>query len=287
MHGSRAMKRQKHFQKKHFEQLISHDYGVRGAIGVRADELLSETPIIAAATKKGFTQCMNIGCGCTNVENMEENIKNGEDFENVDNIENTKDNVEDIEGFENIEGINILETEDDPLMNADEDGYVMLELTGDTGAVDHVMSPDEVPGQALKESPGSKAGRGFLGPAGERIDNLGQLELDMQTEETGQQLYATFQAADVTRALMSISKICDSGEGTKVVFDSKQGVVTRQGREMARFHRKGGLYVMRVKVKTDGNAKKDSKIQPRGPEQGFTRPGGKELVGHPTLRYHL
>ena len=35
-------------------------YGVRGAIGVRADELLSETPIVAAAARKGFSQCMNV-----------------------------------------------------------------------------------------------------------------------------------------------------------------------------------------------------------------------------------
>ena len=35
-------------------------YGVRGAIGVRADELLSETPIVAAAARKGFSQHMNV-----------------------------------------------------------------------------------------------------------------------------------------------------------------------------------------------------------------------------------
>ena len=291
--NGRMKKRERMQKAKQFVPLCN--FGVHGAMEVRADELPSETP------GKSKFKCVNIGCGCFNFEDEvkttdhQELGSNYQDTEAINkeymnNMEvmdtnfteaNYKDIMEDEDEHEEdmdfmtmkditgADGINILEAENDPLMNTDEDGYVTLELTGDTGAVDHVMSPDEVPGHQVQESAGSKAGRGFIGPAGERIDNLGQLALDMQAQETGQKLTATFQAAEVTRALMSISKICDSGEGTKVVFDSKQGLVTRKGRELAKFHRKGGLYVMKVRVRTPGKPKE----QPRSPEQGFTRPG--------------
>ena len=153
-------------------------------------------------------------------------------------------------------------------MNTNNDEFIMIEVTGDTGAVDHVMSPDAVPGCKVAESPGSRSGRGFIGPSGEKIENLGEMALDVLSDETGQELTATFQAADVTRALMSISKICDSGKDTKVSFDSREGVVTRRGRVLARFHRKGGLYVMKMRVRKP-------KETTHGTKSGFTRLGGK------------
>ena len=62
-------------------------------------------------------------------------------------------------------------------------------------------------------------------------------------------LGGTFQAADITRTLMSISKVCDSAPDTSVTFTAKDGIVRRKGRDIAIFYRKGGLYVMQAIVK--------------------------------------
>ena len=148
----------------------------------------------------------------------------------------------------NDDGANIFEYEDDLLLPV-EDDEVILEITADTGAVDNVMNPREIPGFPIKESYGSKHGKHFMGAGAERIRNEGEIRLSMEPTDGGKKLGSTFQAADITRTLLSISKVCDAAPDTSVTFTSKEGIVRRQGRDVAKFYRKGGLYVMRVKVK--------------------------------------
>ena len=88
-----------------------------------------------------------------------------------------------------------------------------------------------------------------MGAGAERIRNEGEIRLSMEPTDGGKKLGSTFQAADITRTLLSISKVCDAAPDTSVTFTSKEGIVRRQGRDVAKFYRKGGLYVMRVKVK--------------------------------------
>ena len=64
--------------------------------------------------------------------------------------------------------MNIFEYEDDPLLPIAED-EVILEVTADTGAVDNVANPKELPGFEVKESYGSRNGRHFMGAGAERI----------------------------------------------------------------------------------------------------------------------
>jgi hypothetical protein len=146
------------------------------------------------------------------------------------------------------EDINIFEYEVDHLCPV-EDDEVVLEVTADTGAVDNVMNPNEIPGFPIKPSFGSRNGKHFMGAGAERIENKGEVRLSMKPTDGGQKLAGTFQAADITRTLMSISKVCDSAPDTTVEFSAKEGIVKRKGRPIAKFYRKGGLYVMRVKVK--------------------------------------
>ena len=165
---------------------------------------------------------------------------------------------------------NIFEYEDEPLMPVQED-EVILEVTADTGAVDNVGSEEDFPGFEVQESPGSRKGQHFVGAGAERIKNKGEIKISMEPTDGGKQkLGATFQIADVTRSLMSISKVCDAAPGTTVTFDSQKGVVKRRGRDIATFHRKGGLYVMRVKVK-----KPKSEDGAGAPAVGFPRQGVK------------
>jgi len=180
--------------------------------------------------------------------------------------------------------MNLFEYEEDMLLPV-EDDEVILEITADTGAVDNVTNPKELPGFPIAESYGSRNGKHFLGAGAERIRNEGEVKLSMVPLDGGQRLGSTFQAADITRTLMSISKVCDSAPDTKVTFDSHKGVVTRKGRSIATFQRKGGLYVMRVKVKKptanveSHPASKDATTRDRprddGPAAGFPRQGLK------------
>ena len=61
-------------------------------------------------------------------------------------------------------------------------------------------------------------------------------------------LRSTFQAARVTRPLMSVSKIC--GHGFKCVFDDKEAlIIDNTGVTQCRFERKGGLYLAKMRLK--------------------------------------
>ena len=164
----------------------------------------------------------------------------------------------------------VFEYEDDLIMPVEED-EVIFEITADTGAVDNVMNPREIPGFPIKESYGSKNGKHFMGAGAERIINEGEVRLSMSPVDGRGKLGGTFQAADITRTLMSISKVCDSAPDTSVTFTSKDGVVRRKGRDIAKFYRKGGLYVMQVKVKKPKPEDRNDGKASDFPRQGLKR----------------
>ena len=128
---------------------------------------------------------------------------------------------------------------------------VYIEVALDSGSGEHVADPDDAPGYALEPSPGSRMGQNFVGAGGERIPNEGEMQLNLEvpngTERTTP-LRSTFQGAKVTRPLHSVSKICD--EGFEVRF--KKGAATilnANGKLVARYERKGGLYVATMRLK--------------------------------------
>ena len=60
---------------------------------------------------------------------------------------------------------------------------------------------------------------------------------------------SVFQVAEITRPLMSVSKICELGH--KCVFDEHQAqVVSKSGKVLCTFERKGGLYVAEMTLKS-------------------------------------
>jgi hypothetical protein len=133
-----------------------------------------------------------------------------------------------------------------------------FEVALDSGAVIHVCAPNDCPGYALAESPGSRRGQEFLMGDGGTIPNLGQKSLNLLDESVGRDLSSVFQIAAVTRPLMSVGKICD--EGHEVVFRADMAVVNdSHGSEICRFSRsRGGLYLAKMKL--------------RAPTTGFSRP---------------
>ena len=118
-------------------------------------------------------------------------------------------------------------------------------------------------------------GGNFSGAGGETIERYGEADV-LMTGENGANIGITWQAANVSRALHSISKIAGPEEGDgrhDVLFNNKVGVVVPPGivnaiigalekrgkAPTATYRRKGGLYLAKMKMK---NA------------PGFTRPAG-------------
>ncbi len=124
-----------------------------------------------------------------------------------------------------------------------------IKIAMDSGAGDHVASPEDVEGFAIEESPNSKAGRNFVAANGGKIRNHGQSMVKMRTKD-GMRVASTFQVADVTRPLYSVSKLCDAGYD--VPFKKDEALVTKDGKIIHRFHSEGGLYVAEMHIGDDG-----------------------------------
>ena len=123
-----------------------------------------------------------------------------------------------------------------------------IKIALDSGAGDHVAGRDQVGVRSTKASGGSRRGQHFIDASGNRIENLGESELHM-LEPGGKSIKSTFQVADVTRALYSVSKICD--DGCEVYFTAKEAVITKDGNVVTRFAREGGLYCAEMEIKPD------------------------------------
>ncbi len=149
----------------------------------------------------------------------------------------------------------ILEEEQSPdEVLANEDFQeVDVVVCGDSGCSDHIMNRADAPGYRVEPSEASKRGKGYVAADGGRIENEGEAELNLATEK-GQNVKTRFQFARVTRPLMSIAKICDADN--TVLFSKKHAIVKNaKGQEIARFERRGMLYLIKFRLKAPGNGK--------------------------------
>ena len=117
-----------------------------------------------------------------------------------------------------------------------------IEAAVDSGAVDHVIDPDDVPGINVVETDASKAGKAWTGPSGEEIPKLGAIKLPW-TNGDGTNRILNFQAGRVGRPLISASRLEDSGIDTRI---SKRGsyLLNMSSGERFPLRRVGGLYVL-------------------------------------------
>jgi hypothetical protein len=75
----------------------------------------------------------------------------------------------------------------------------------------------------------------------------------MKTKTAATGINSTFQIAEVSRPLYSVSKICDSGATVK--FDSPEAIVrNKNGRVLVKFERQGGLYVAEFSINPKAKA---------------------------------
>ena len=93
-------------------------------------------------------------------------------------------------------------------------------ITVDSGAGESVVNPNDWPNIDLKPSKGSVKGQRYVGPGGERIDNLVELTVKVRAERHGGgdiSSRVTFQGAKVRKPLLAVSGVID--KGNIVVFD--------------------------------------------------------------------
>ena len=123
-----------------------------------------------------------------------------------------------------------------------------IKVALDSGAGDHVASPDDVEGFAIVESANSRAGRNFAAANGGRIINHGQAVVKMRSPK-GRRVTSTFQVAQVTRPLYSVSKLADAGYDVR--FSKSKAEVFKDGEVVHTFLREGGLYVAEMTIGED------------------------------------
>ena len=105
---------------------------------------------------------------------------------------------------------------------------VKIKVAADTGAVDNVVRPGDLPGN-VHITPNS-TGRHFVGASNEHIENYGSCDTVLQSDHG--QVACEWKVAGVSRALHSISKMAGPAEGPgdhDILFNNRVGVVVHPG----------------------------------------------------------
>ena len=102
------------------------------------------------------------------------------------------------------------------------EGWQFVECILDSGASELVCPPSMAPLWAVEDSPGSKIGLHYLSASGGRIPNKGQQRLPIELQG-GIRTHAILQIADVSRPLISVAKLTESGKA--VIFGCSGGVI--------------------------------------------------------------
>ena len=116
-----------------------------------------------------------------------------------------------------------------------------LQTVMDSGAAESVPRASMAPWVEVTESEGSRRGQTYMSASGDRLPNLGEKRSDFVTE-TGRTATATYQIADVTRALCSVSRVCD--KGNTVTFTATGGFITNPAGVQTPFRRENNVYLL-------------------------------------------
>ena len=129
--------------------------------------------------------------------------------------------------------------------------WLEVECCLDTGSSIHAADRIDFPGFDVTESDGSRAGQKFQAAGGSLIENEGQVSALMTAPGSpiGTELQFCFQIAKVTRPLISVTKMTEKGELQILCKKDEALVLDSKNRTVAKFARKGGLYVAVMKVR--------------------------------------
>ena len=107
----------------------------------------------------------------------------------------------------------------------------------------------DFPGHQVNESDGSRAGQRFQGASGKFIDNEGEINVVMQSPGCEGELLSCFQVAKVTRPLLSVSRMTESGKIHVLCKRDEALVLDGNQKVLATFQRNTGLYTCMMKVR--------------------------------------
>ena len=130
--------------------------------------------------------------------------------------------------------------------------WTKFEAVVDSGAAESVAPAAMVPWIPARASEGSRRGQCYMAANGAKLPNLGEKHFSMVTTE-GNLAEATFQVAEVTRPLCSVTKICD--RGNRVVFSAEGGYIENLATGVqTSFMRQNNVYVMEMYVEEPSGA---------------------------------
>ena len=132
--------------------------------------------------------------------------------------------------------------------------FIEVEMTLDTGATVHAGDRIDFPGCEVVESPGSRAGQHFQAAGGKLIANEGQATIAL-LGPGGIEMGMTMQIAKITRPLLSVTKMTESGELSVLCKKDAALILDARGKTIATFNKKGGLYVSVMKYRNPGFAR--------------------------------
>jgi hypothetical protein len=135
------------------------------------------------------------------------------------------------------------------LPEVEEPEFSEVEMTLDTGATVHAADRMDLPCHVIEESPGSRAGQQSQAAGGKLIANEGRAVVEMLAPGADGELVCSIQIAKVTRPLLSVTKIAESGKISVLSKKDEALVLDEPNKVLARFTRKGGRYtaIMRVR----------------------------------------
>ena len=150
----------------------------------------------------------------------------------------------------------------------------------DSGSVAHCVGPKDIPGSIRVRTPPSGKIRNFVGAGGDGIKNYGEAAVEL-IQENSNVVTTDFQVADVVRPLHSVSKICDGVDEKhhEMLYTREAGYVVPEGtlsrflaniNVIARYPRRGGLYVAKMKAR-----RPRPKPTPAAAKSSFARQGRK------------
>jgi hypothetical protein len=126
-----------------------------------------------------------------------------------------------------------------------------ITITVDSGAGNNVAPKNAFPWAKLEENEDSRRGRYYTTANGKRVYVLGQKTITVRTAN-GKMKRMTFQIADVTRILASVTKIAKAGN--RVTMSKDENVIVDTKGEKIDMMIENGVYVVKCEVKVEGNA---------------------------------
>ena len=125
-------------------------------------------------------------------------------------------------------------------------GKFRILMLVDSGASDHVVPANEIPGIETVAGEASKKQVHYVAADGGRIPNLGEQHLQLIMADN-KRVRVTFQVADVTRPILSVSRLSEAGH--KVSFSKEGGTITHGvSGAVIPFTRFKGVYVLEAWV---------------------------------------